>query len=247
MPGSNWPHGTPARCAQVFLMWLVLAPFARAATPSADIPVKLCNNVWNGEGGAVGIDEEGRFAHEEAHTVSSSARNFRELAFFTNGRDGAVAPAAWTCESEVGVDGSTVLRVHPPKGEGNKEPVILVETSGGGCVGCALGMACGYFPAARRLAVEWSMDIACSQGAASGQARREARRQLSRHHVRFEKRSVKREAGDSGGSLSVIGIVAFDHSVDVYSARLTCRMDASKQGVCEIAAKTFAAEYPPPQ
>jgi hypothetical protein len=209
--------------------------------------VKLCTNVKNYEGGAVGIDEEGRFAHEQAHAVPLSAPDIHGLAFFTNGHDGAVGPMAWACDSEVGVDGSTVLRVHPPERVGSRDGVIIVETSGGACVGCALNMACGYFPAARTLALEWTMDFACSGRTARSQGSREAREPLSERHVRFESHpSGKRGRSGAEWSLSVSGVVAFDDSADVYAARLTCRIDASTtKAVCEAAAKTFIAEYPP--
>jgi hypothetical protein len=73
---------------------------------------------------------------------------------YGDGYDLVMGPAGWSCDAQIGADGSTSLRIWSP---GDADAQVITETNGG-CYGCALILACSTFAAAsEEYAIEFGL------------------------------------------------------------------------------------------
>ena len=67
------------------------------------------------------------------------------IGVYGDGYDLVMGPIGWSCEAQIGADGSTSIRVWSP---GDARAQVIAETNGG-CYGCALILTCPTFAAHR--------------------------------------------------------------------------------------------------
>jgi hypothetical protein len=76
------------------------------------------------------------------------------IGVYGDGYDLVMGPAGWTCEAQIGADGSTSLRIWSPT---DTHAQVIAETNGG-CYGCALILACSTFAtASEQYAVDFGL------------------------------------------------------------------------------------------
>ena len=128
------------------------APTARPSpNPAEDpvtirLPVTACPT-------STGTDETPPSPPAEVD-VAVAASLVGRLAAFGDGYDLILAPAGWTCEAQIGADGSTSIRAWPPGGGAAQ---VTSETNGR-CYGCGLVIACSTFAvASEQYAVDFGL------------------------------------------------------------------------------------------
>ena len=76
--------------------------------------------------------------------VTVAASLVGRIGIYGDGYDLVMGPAGWSCEAQIGADGSTSLRIWSPT---DPHAEVATETNGG-CYGCALMIACSTFATA---------------------------------------------------------------------------------------------------
>jgi len=76
--------------------------------------------------------------------VTVTASQAERIGVYGDGYDLVLAPIGWSCEAQIGADGSTSIRVSSPT---DTHAQVIGETNGG-CYGCALILACSTFASA---------------------------------------------------------------------------------------------------
>lgn len=156
--------------------------------------------------------------------VTIAASLAGRLAAFGDGYDLVLAPAGWTCEAQIGADGSTSIRVWPPGGGAAQ---VTSETNGG-CYGCGLVIACSTFAvASEQYAVDFGL---CDPQRPSDEAVTAETAEL----IAFADPPAVAGTGiGSGGAYAASGLVWFSSDGDMIRAsRTTCTLAPADTVLC---------------
>jgi hypothetical protein len=155
-------------------------------------------------------------------TVAASLAG--RIGVYGDGYDLVMGPAGWSCEAQVGADGSTSLRIWSP-GDANAQ--VTTETNGG-CYGCALILACSTFAAA-------SEQYATDFGLCDAQ-RPPEEQVLAETAELIAFTDAPRVAGTgtgSGGPYEARGLVWYSNDGNAaYASKATCTLAPAEGDLC---------------
>ncbi len=155
-----------------------------------------------------------------------------------------VAPATWDCHATVDADGSSSLTIVAPGTTARFGSLSsrsqIEEINGyqsGGCVGCAVALACPLSANARALA----QGLACPV-----KVRREEVLSISKGVVEFvDPPGVRGDANPSGGANPSYGVVTFRAGPATWSRLVTCVMRPVEREVCAAVVRNFTGAVRP--
>jgi hypothetical protein len=211
--------------AVVALAWLAGASHATAAT----VLVSRCpttSGVPPGSTPRLPLTEQ----------VPGSASALIGLRAYATRGLSVLAPAGWRCHALQAADGGIAITVRP---RGTARGVIAA-TQEPACVGCIGDLACGYFPAAAKLAVA---------GCPSTPPPRERTTRLGRRAVAFaDPPGVRGGARGLGvtppAGLPTRGIVIFRPGAEPSAAAVACALPAARSPVCATVVDAYLSRYP---
>jgi hypothetical protein len=211
--------------ALVALVWLVGATDAKAAT----VPVSRCPTTY-------GVPPGSTPRFPSTQRVPGSAAALGGLRLYATRGLSVLAPAGWRCHALQAADGGIAVTVRARRPAGG----VVAATREPACVGCIGDLACGYFPAATKLAV-----AGCPSTPPPG----ERTTTLSRHVVAFsDPPGVRGGARGLGvtppAALPTRGIVVFRPGARPYAAAVACALPAARSGTCTTVVHAYLARYP---
>lgn len=160
-----------------------------------------------------------------------------QVSFYSNGDLTVLGPRGWRCEAAVGADGSARMQVTPPgQAVALDSPApdfqAVTASSGGGCVGCVVLMACGLFPESLKLFDSLGCDATSPPG-------EHVTRPMPRTAL-FEDPPGTHGTGDpSGGRYRAIGFLIFDDGSAAGSSglpsalKVTCTLPEALAPICD--------------
>ena len=211
--------------AAIALAWLSCAGQGTAAT----VPVARCPTTYGAAPGSAP-------RVPAAERVPGSAAVLRGLRLYATRGLSVLAPAGWRCHALQAADGGIAMTIRAREPAGG----VIAATREVACVGCIGDLACGYFPAAARLAV-----AGCPSTPPPG----ERTATLSRRAVAFsDPPGVRGGSGALGvtppAGLPTRGIVVFRPGAPPSAAAVACALPAARSRVCMTALGAYLARYP---
>jgi hypothetical protein len=165
-------------------------------------------------------------------TLDLTAKQARTVVAWAGGGTPVVlAPRGFDCTALVGADGGVHVRLVPP-GAGKRGPAVDVEVEGS-CVGCIASVACGLFPRAVK-----------DTGFACHTPRPKLERVASLlPNVRafVDPAGVKGSGDPSGGRLPAVGAIVYVPERTLFTARVTCTLEAADRALCQHVIADFLA------
>jgi hypothetical protein len=160
-----------------------------------------------------------------------------QVRFYSNGDLTVLGPRGWRCEAAVGADGSARMQVTPPgqaaaSGSPSPDFVAVTASSGGGCLGCVVLMACGLFPESLKLFDSLGCD-------ATSPPDERVTRPMPRTVVFEDPPGVHGTGDPSGGRYRAIGFLIFDDGSEAGASglpsalKVTCTLPDDLAPICD--------------
>ena len=155
-------------------------------------------------------------------TVAASLAG--RVGVYGDGYDLVMGPAGWSCEAQIGADGSTSLRIWSP---GDVNAQVIAETNGG-CYGCALILACSTFAAASE---QYAIDFGLCD------AQRPPEEQVAAETAELiaftDPPGVAGTGTGSGGTYDARGLVWYSNDGDAaFASKVTCTLAPADGDLC---------------
>lgn len=160
-----------------------------------------------------------------------------QVRYYSNGDLTVLGPRGWQCEAAVGADGSAWMQVTPPgqaaaSGSPSPDFQAVTASSGGGCLGCVVLMACGLFPESLKLFDSLGCD-------ARSPPDERVTRPMPRTVVFEDPPGVHGTGDPSGGRYRAIGFLIFDDGSEAGAAglpsalKVTCTLPDDLAPICD--------------
>jgi hypothetical protein len=192
------------------------SPTADDALVTVALPVKACPTSTGGV--------ETPPTPPATWETSLPASLANRIGVYGDGYDLVLGPVGWTCEAQVGADGSTSIRVWAP---GDEAAQVTSETNGG-CFGCGLMLACSTFAVASE---QFAVDFGLCDPQRPTEERVTAE---SAEIIAFvDPPGVAGTGTGSGGAYEASGLVWFSYDGEtVFASKSTCTLAPADAALC---------------
>lgn len=201
------------------------APDAAHQTTQAAVRTVRCPTTFGADGQSVPTPPASMVASLDAIAAE-------KMRFYVGGLT-VLAPAGWSCTSQVGADGSAAITVHP---QGTRTQGVSA-TDMSACAGCIAYLACPFFPNA-------SIDLGfpCPDSVPP----RETTRRVEPHVVSFlDPPGVKGNGLYSGGTNPARGLVIYlpPSARGPAADEVLCTLPQGQQRLCDAILTNYLASY----